>query len=74
MLPFLTLTGPVSVLLLGLARCWLLAGAAGAVTAAAIATQIPLYVADNAADTGIRLERSPRCSTQQGGCSRRSGP
>jgi hypothetical protein len=38
-------------LLLG-PRCWLLASAAGAVTAAAIATQIPLYVAD----TGIRLE------------------
>jgi endonuclease/exonuclease/phosphatase (EEP) superfamily protein YafD len=56
MLPLLTLTGPVSVLLLGLARCWLLAGAAGAVTAAAIATQIPLYFADNAAGAGVRLE------------------
>jgi hypothetical protein len=56
MLPFLTLTGPVSVLLFGLARCWLLACAAGAVIAAAIATQIPLYIADNAAHTGIRLE------------------
>lgn len=56
MLPFLTLTGPISVLLLGLARCWVLAGAAGVVTAVAIATQIPLYRADNAVDPGIRLE------------------
>lgn len=55
-LPFLTLTGAFSVLPLGLARCWLLAGVACAVTAAAIATQIPLYVADNATDRGIRLE------------------
>jgi endonuclease/exonuclease/phosphatase (EEP) superfamily protein YafD len=56
MLPFLTLTGAFSVLPLGLVQCWPLAGAACAVTVAAIAIQIPLYVTDNAADTGIRLE------------------
>ncbi|MDT5013386.1 MAG: hypothetical protein QOH57_5003 [Mycobacterium sp.] len=47
-LPVSTGAGVISVILLGLARRPVLAGTAAAVTAAAIATQVPLYFGDDA--------------------------
>lgn len=53
--PYLAIAAPVSLVLFVLDRRWLLTGAAAAVTAAAIATQVPLFVASTAPASGVDL-------------------
>jgi hypothetical protein len=53
--PYLALTRPIAVVLFAIARRWMLASAAATVTAFAVATQAPLYRADNAPTDGVNV-------------------
>jgi len=53
--PYLAPAGPIAVVSFVIARRWMLASAAATVTAIAVATQAPLYRADNPPTGGINV-------------------
>jgi hypothetical protein len=55
--PYLMLCGPVSVVLLTLAKRWILAIVAAGITMAMLAVQLPLYCGSDAARTGPGVGR-----------------
>jgi hypothetical protein len=58
--PYLMLGGPVSVILLALARRWILAIAAVGFTVASLSIQLPLYRGSDAVPTSGHLGEPPR--------------